>query len=55
MSMRAVYVNFDITAAARRRFDDQIARHRERLSTSEPDWRTIESRHVVGVGRVLVL
>lgn len=32
-------------AAARRLFDDQIARHRERLSTYEQDWRMVESRH----------
>ena len=32
-------------AAARRLFDDQVARHQERLSTYEQDWRAVESRH----------
>ena len=32
-------------AAARRLFDDQIARHQERLSTYEQGWRAVESRH----------
>lgn len=32
-------------AAARELFDDQAARHQERLRTYEEDWRAVESRH----------